>query len=230
LGAYTGAAAGEETACAGAWKAVPSNSCIGILLAGGLARRMGGDKPLKKLGGIPLLAHAAAALGPQCRSLVLSANRDPERFSCFNFPVVVDTLPGFLGPLAGILSCLDWIGARYPNVPFALSVPADSPFLPVDLFVRLENARQRGAAIAYASSGSRLHPAVALWPVTLRGELRRALVDDNVRKVETFVRNYGPTIVDWPIEPYDPFFNVNEPKDLHSAEAILPIHKRAIAE
>jgi molybdenum cofactor guanylyltransferase len=209
---------------------VRSDSCIGILLAGGLARRMGGDKPLKKLAGVPLIAHAAAALGPQCRSLIVSANGDPKRFSCLGFPVVADSLPGFLGPLAGILTCLDWIGARYPDVPLALSAPADSPFLPKNLFAHLESARQTGAAIACASSGGRLHPAIALWPVTLRGELRRALADDNIRKVEIFVRNYGPAVVDWLVDPYDPFFNINAPKDLEKAEAILPLHNRAIAE
>ena len=207
-----------------------SDSCIGILLAGGLARRMGGgDKPLKKLGGIPLLAHAAAALGPQCRSLVLSANGDPKRFSQFGLPVVPDDLPN-AGPLGGVLAALDWIAVLCRDAAFAVSTPADSPFLPRDLVARLHAAREGGAAIACASSGSTLHPAVTLWPVTLRGELRRALVEDNVRKAETFVRNYGPAIVDWPIEPYDPFFNVNEPKDLQSAEAILLIHKRAIAQ
>jgi molybdenum cofactor guanylyltransferase len=209
---------------------VRSDSCIGILLAGGLARRMGGNKPLIKLGGIPLLAHAAAALEPQCRSLIVSANGDPIRFSSFGFPVVPDNLPGFLGPLAGILSCLDWIGTRYPEVPIALSVPADSPFLPQNLVARLKSARQRGASIACARSGSRLHPAVALWPVALRGELRRALVDGQVRKVEIFVRDYSLAIVDWPIEPYDPFFNVNEPKDLQTAEAILVSRKTTIAQ
>jgi molybdenum cofactor guanylyltransferase len=209
---------------------VRSDSCIGILLAGGLARRMGGDKTLIELGGIPLLAHAAAALEPQCRSLIVSANGDPKRFSCFDFPCVADDLPGVLGPLAGILSCLDWIGARYPDVPLALSVPADTPFLPQDLVARLESARQRGASIACARSGSRLHPAVALWPVALRGALRRALVDDHIRKVETFVRDSSLAIVDWPTEPYDPFFNVNEPKDLQTAEAILVSRKTTIAQ
>jgi molybdenum cofactor guanylyltransferase len=204
-----------------------SDSCIGILLAGGKARRMGGgDKPLKKLGGIALLAHTAAALRPQCRSLILSANGDPERFACFDLPCVEDDLAGE-GPLTGILSCLDWIGARYPEIPIALSAPADTPFLPSDLFARLEGARQSGASIACASSGSRLHPAVALWPVTLRAELRRALVDNHIRKVETFIRNYSHAIVDWPIEPYDPFFNVNEPKDLETAQAILLSHKNS---
>jgi molybdenum cofactor guanylyltransferase len=190
----------------------------------------GGDKPLKKLGGIALLAHAAAALRPQCRSLVLSANGDPERFACFDLPCVADDLAGREGPLAGIVSCLDWIGVLYPEIPIALSAPADTPFLPSDLFARLEGARQSGASIACASSGSRLHPAVALWPVTLRGELRRALVDNHVRKVETFIRNYSLAIVNWPIEPYDPFFNINEPKDLETAQAILLSHKTAIAQ
>jgi molybdopterin-guanine dinucleotide biosynthesis protein A len=139
-------------------------------------------------------------------------------------------LAGREGPLAGILSCLDWIGARYPEIPIALSAPADTPFLPSDLFARLEGARQSGASIACASSGSRLHPAVALWPVTLRAELRRALVDNHIRKAETFIRNYSLAIVDWPIEPYDPFFNINEPKDLETAQAILLRYKTAIAQ
>ncbi len=189
----------------------------------------GGDKPLKKLGGIALLAHTAAALRPQCRGLVLSVNGDPERFGCFGLPCVGDDLSGE-GPLAGILSCLDWIGARYPEIPIALSAPADTPFLPSDLFARLEGARQSGASIACASSGSRMHPAVALWPATLRAELRRALVDNHIRKAETFIRNYSLAIVDWPIEPYDPFFNINEPKDLETAQAILLRYKTAIAQ
>jgi molybdenum cofactor guanylyltransferase len=225
------AAAGRVQKLQAQGEAVPTDSCIGILLAGGRARRMGGgDKPLQKLSGIPLLAHAAAALRPQCRSLVLSGNGDPERYSSFDFPFVADNMPGFQGPLAGVLTCLNWIAARYPEMDFALSAPADTPFLPGDLFARLESARKCGASIACASSGGRLHPAVALWPMGLRGELRRAVVDDNMRKVETFVRNYGPTVVDWPNEPYDPFFNVNEPKDLQTAEAILLNHKMAIAQ
>jgi molybdenum cofactor guanylyltransferase len=200
---------------------VQSGKIIGILLAGGLGRRLGGgDKPLKKLGGIPLLAHAARALQPQCQSLIVSANGDLERFSKFGLPVVADDLRG-AGPLAGILASLEWIAAHDPDAPLAMSAPADTPFLPDDLVARLEGARQGGAAIACASSGGRLHPAVALWPVALRGALRRAMVEGNVRKVETFERNCGAAIADWPATPYDPFFNVNDPQDLLTAEEIL---------
>src|ERR1700688_1764570 len=88
-----------------------TSSCVGILLAGGLARRMGGgDKTLRTAGGIPLLAHAVAALRPQCEGLVLSANGDPARFTGLALPIVADDLPGFKGPLAGILAGL--IGSR----------------------------------------------------------------------------------------------------------------------
>jgi molybdopterin-guanine dinucleotide biosynthesis protein A len=182
----------------------------------------GGDKALRQLGGIPLLAHAIAALQPQCEGLVLSANGDPERFAGFDLPVVADDVPGFMGPLAGILAGLDWIAARRPDVPLAISVPADTPFLPADLAARLMAARAKdNAMIACACSGGRTHQAVAVWPVSMRYDLRHALVVEGMRKVEAFLQNYSRAIVEWPIEPYDPFFNANDPSDLAAAEAIL---------
>jgi molybdopterin-guanine dinucleotide biosynthesis protein A len=200
-----------------------TTSCVGILLAGGLARRMGGgDKALRKSGGISLLAHVIAAMRPQCAGLVLSANGDPARFVGFDVPIVADDLPGFKGPLAGILAGLDWIAAHCPDVPLAISVPADTPFLPGDLAARLIDARAQGnAVIACARSGGRTHPAVAVWPVSIRNDLRHALVVENMRKVEAFSQNYSRAIVGWPIEPYDPFFNANDPSDLAAAETIL---------
>jgi len=200
-----------------------TGTCVGILLAGGLARRMGGgDKVLRKAGGIPLLAHAVAALRPQCEGLVLSANGDPARFAGFDVPVVPDDVPGFRGPLAGILAGLDWIAARRPDVPLAISVPADTPFLPADLAASLMDARAKdNAVIACARSGGRTHPAVAVWPVSIRNDLRHAIVVEDMRRVEAFLQNYHRAVVEWPIEPYDPFFNANGPSDLAAAEAIL---------
>jgi molybdopterin-guanine dinucleotide biosynthesis protein A len=172
--------------------------------------------------GIPLLAHAVAALRPQCEGLVLSANGDPARFAGFALPIVADDLPGFKGPLAGILAGLDWIAARCPDVPLAISVPADTPFLPGDLAARLIDARTKdNAMIACARSGRRTHPAVAVWPVSIRNDLRHALVVEDMRKVEAFLQKYSHAIVDWAIEPYDPFFNANDPSDLAAAETIL---------
>jgi molybdopterin-guanine dinucleotide biosynthesis protein A len=203
-----------------------SNACIGIILAGGLSRRMGGgDKPLTLLGGAPLLSYTVAALRPQCSRLVLSANGDLKRFANFDLPCVADDLPGHQGPLAGVLAGLDWAAKHSPEMLLALSAPADTPFLPRNLVARLQSARQDDAAIACASSGGKLHPAIALWPVALRGRLRQALKDGNLGKVETFVRDCGAAIADWPVAPYDPFFNVNNPIELREAAAILRRHK-----
>jgi molybdopterin-guanine dinucleotide biosynthesis protein A len=197
-------------------------SCFGILLAGGLARRMGGvDKALREIGGTTILARVVAVMRLQCGGLVLNANGDPARFAAFGLPIVPDDLPGFLGPLAGILAGLDWIAAHHPKVLHAVSVPTDTPFLPGDLVQRLDAARVgERAEIAVARSGGREHPVVALWPVAIRHELRGALVEEGLRKMEAFTGRYPAARVEWPTEPYDPFFNANEPADLAAGEAV----------
>jgi molybdopterin-guanine dinucleotide biosynthesis protein A len=195
-------------------------TCIGVILAGGLAQRMGGgDKPLAEIAGRPILQHVIDRLRPQCGLLAINANGDPARFSAFGLPVVADSVEGFAGPLAGVLAGMDFAAAC--GAADVLSAPGDTPFLPADLLSRLEAARkQAGADIAVAASGSRIHHAVALWPVALREDLRRALIEEGERKVSAFIRRYANAVVDWPAEPYDPFFNVNRPEDLARAEAI----------
>lgn len=199
------------------------SGCFGILLAGGLARRMGGgDKGLRTVGGRPILAHVVAVMRPQCAGLVLNANGDPARFADLRLAVVADDLPGFQGPLAGILAGLDWIASHHPDVAHAVSVPTDTPFLPPDLVSRLDSAREgEGAKIATAWSGGRDHPVVTLWPVSIRHDLRSALVEEELRKMGAFTRRYPAARVEWPAEPHDPFFNANEPTDLAAAENIF---------
>jgi molybdopterin-guanine dinucleotide biosynthesis protein A len=196
--------------------------CVGILLAGGLARRMGGgDKPLLKIGGRAIIAHAIERLAPQCASLAINANGDPARFSAFGLPILSDSVEGFAGPLAGVLAGMDYVCAARPEAADIVSAPADTPFLPEDLVAKLYQARQSaGAQIAVAESGGRVHHAVALWPTSLRDELRRALVEEGVRKVSAFIARYPNVTVQWPAEPYDPFFNVNRPEDVERAMAI----------
>jgi len=196
--------------------------CFGVLLAGGLARRMGGgDKALRSVGGKPILARVIAALQPQCAGLILNANGDPARLAEFGLPIVADDVPGFKGPLAGILAGLDWIAAHRPDAAFAVSAPTDTPFLPRDLVARLQDARRRkDAEIAVASSGGGAHPVIALWPVGIRQELRHALVEEDLRKIDGFTARYRVAYADWPVALYDPFFNANEPDDLAEAEAI----------
>lgn len=192
------------------------------MLAGGLARRMGGgDKARITIGGITILQRVLACLTPQCAGLLINANGDPARFADSRLPVVADSLPGFAGPLAGILAGLDWMAARPTGCEWLVSVPGDCPFLPHDLVARLHAARgAAGTPLACARSGAWRHPVVGLWPVALREDLRRALVGEGLRKIEIWTARHGVATVEWPTAPLDPFFNVNTPDDAAKAEAL----------
>ncbi len=195
---------------------------LGLVLAGGLARRMGGgDKARIQIGGKTILQRVLACIGSQCAAVIINANGDPARFADTGLPVVADSVPDFAGPLAGILAGLDWTAAHAQACEWLLSVPGDCPFLPKDLAARLHEARvAAGLPLACARSGQWRHPVVALWPVALREDLRRALLDDRLRKIEIWTARHGVAIADWPAEPVDPFFNVNTPEDAARAEAI----------
>ena len=195
-----------------------------LLLAGGTGSRLGGaDKALVPLAGRPLIAHALARLASQSGEPLINANGHPARFAAFGLPVVPDSLPG-LGPLAGLLAGLDWAARERPQARHVLTLPADTPFPPPDLLVRLERRRREtDADIAVAASGGRVHHAVALWPVAIRSALRKALVDEDERAVSRFAARFAVTTVEWPAEPYDPFFNINTFDDLARAETIARI-------
>lgn len=196
---------------------------LGVLLAGGLARRMGGgDKPMRAIGGRSILERVIARLAPQCDGLVLNANGDPARFAFAGLPVVPDTVPGFAGPLAGILAALDWAAANRPDIGWVASAAADSPFIPTDFVPRLHAARTAAnVPLACAESGGQAHPVNGLWPVALREDLRHALVALDMRKIDRWTARHGVALAAWPGEPVDPFFNANTPDDLADAERLL---------
>src|SRR5271166_2097901 len=196
---------------------------VGLLLAGGQSRRMGGgDKTLRLLGGVSLLDRVIARLQPQVAAMVINANGDPARFAGFGLPVVADSVPDFAGPLAGVLAGLDWTAANWPGCEFIASVATDAPFLPRDLVARLiQGAEEAGAELACAASGGRAHPVFGLWPVRLREDLRRAVVVEGTRKVDEWTRRYKLATVAFSDRPVDPFFNANRPDDLTTADAMI---------
>ncbi|MGC2087779.1 MAG: molybdenum cofactor guanylyltransferase MobA [Bradyrhizobium sp.] len=193
-----------------------------VLLAGGLARRMGGgDKPMRAIGGRTILDRVIARLKPQCSDLILNANGDPARFAAFGLPVVPDSVADFPGPLAGILAGLDWVAANRPDAAWMLSAAGDCPFLPRDLVARLTAARTtEGAELGVAASGNQSHPVIGLWKVALREELRHALTVEDIRRIDRFTARYPLATVSWPITPVDPFFNANTAEDLAEAERL----------
>jgi len=194
----------------------------GVILAGGLARRMGGgDKPMRIIAGKTILERVIARLGPQCDELILNANGDPARFAVFGLPVIADGVADFPGPLAGILAGLDWMAANRPGANWMLSTAGDCPFLPRDLVARLDqDRRQQNAELAVAASGDQTHPVIGLWSVRLRDELRQALVVEGIRKIDRWTSRYPVATVTWPITPFDPFFNANTVEDIAEADRI----------
>jgi molybdopterin-guanine dinucleotide biosynthesis protein A len=192
---------------------------LGLVLAGGLARRMGGgDKAFIRIGASTILDRALARLRPQCAGIIINANGDPARFAPTGLPVVPDSVGEFPGPLAGILAGLDWAAEHQPDIAWVGSVPGDCPFLPRNLVGRLHEARASAdLPLACARSGGWRHPVVGLWPVALRHDLRSALVEDGLRKIEVWTARHGAAVADWPAEPVDPFFNVNTPEDAAQA-------------
>lgn len=200
---------------------------LGVLLAGGLARRMGGgDKPMRTVGGRPILERVIERLAPQCDELILSANGDPARFAAFGLPVVADVVDGFAGPLAGILSALDWAVAHRPGIQWIISAPTDCPFLPHDLVARLRQARiAENAELAVAASGGQAHHVVALWNIALRDAMRQALVTKDIRRVSHWAARYRIATVEWPTTPIDPFFNANTVDDISEAERLAALER-----
>jgi molybdopterin-guanine dinucleotide biosynthesis protein A len=194
-------------------------------LAGGLARRMGGgDKPMRTIGGRTILERVIARLAPQCDGLILNANGDPARFADFGLPVIADSVADFPGPLAGILAALDWMAANRPDVSLLLSAAGDCPFLPRDLVSRLHDALvEENAQLAVAASGEQSHPVIGLWSVSLRNELRHALVVEDVRRIDRWTARYRLATVSWPTEPLDPFFNANTVEDIAEAERLAAL-------
>lgn len=200
---------------------------VGCVLAGGLARRMGGgDKGLRAVGGAPMLGRVIGRLAPQVGQVVINANGDPARFAAFGRPVVADPVPGFVGPLAGVLAGMRWSQANAPKARWVATVATDTPFFPDDLVARLVGAAGHiETMIALAKSGDRVHPVFGLWPVALADDLEAAIRGEDLRKMLVWAHRHphvevifrGPVIDGIEI---DPFFNVNTPEDAEVAEAL----------
>lgn len=196
---------------------------LGVILAGGLATRMGGgDKGLLKLDDRPILQHVIDRLKPQVAGLALNANGDAGRFDDFGLPVIADSIAEYPGPLAGVLAGLDWAHAHGAEA--IVTAAADTPFFPNNLAAALQEAAT-GTSLALAASrdeGGKLwrQPTFGLWPVALRDDLRTAL-QDGLRKVVMWTDQHGAGQAVFEADGFDPFFNVNTPDDLATARQIM---------
>jgi molybdopterin-guanine dinucleotide biosynthesis protein A len=196
---------------------------IGVLLAGGQSRRMGGGlKCLKELGGRTLIRHVIERAAPQVSELIVSVNGDHGPFEDLGLPLIDDVIEGYAGPLAGILSAMEWAAAKRRDCDWLVSLPTDSPFLPSDLVARMFEAMDADSAeLACAASNGRTHPICGLWPVPLAGDLRAAMENEDMRKIDAWTARYKLAVVEFSADPVDPFFNINRPEDLEEGERIL---------
>ena len=197
----------------------------GLILAGGLARRMGGgDKSLLSLGGQSVLSHVINRLRPQVSQILLNANGDPARFSDYDLPVLPDSLPDFPGPLAGVLAGLDWAAEHGHS--HIVTAAADTPFFPADLVEKLTNAAKKQnkpialAATPHPERGALRQPTFGLWPTDLRHDLRAAL-QGGLRKIVAWTDQHGTALAEFSTDGFDPFFNLNTPEDMVEAERMI---------
>ena len=195
---------------------------VGVLLAGGRSERMGVDKALVDLGGKTLAARAAERLKPQVDRLVLNANGEPSRFASLDLAVVPDADGGGSGPLAGILAGLVWTLANAPSAEWVATLPADTPFAPSDLVAHLKAAKDDGGTIRVAASNGQTHYTIALWPVTIAGDLAAWLAAGRSKAVHDWLATRPHIAVDFDTRAgLEPFFNVNTPEDLDRARALM---------
>jgi len=202
---------------------IKPSEIVGVILAGGLARRMGGgDKSMLKLGGRRILDYVIESAQNQLDTVIINANGDPDRFAEFNLPVQADIVPDFAGPLAGVVSAMAWVTQNQPNATHIITLAADTPFFPADYVKRmLELMQLKHQRLACASYQGRTQPVFGLWPVDLFDDLYKALVEDDMRKVDRFTTPYG--VADVPFDELisNPFFNVNKPEDIDLGEQQL---------
>jgi molybdopterin-guanine dinucleotide biosynthesis protein A len=194
---------------------ITRHDITGVVLAGGLGRRMGGvDKGLVELDGRPFVAHVITRLAPQVGTIIVNANQNTERYARFVYPVVADAIAGFAGPLAGLHA-----GLAAATTPYVVTCPCDSPFLPADLVARLAGAFDaRPIDIAVARTFTQAHPVFSLVRRTVLPGLARFL-EGGGRKIDLWYAALPVAEVSFDDEA-DRFRNINTRDELLQSTSI----------
>ena len=198
-----------------------NNQLLGVILAGGLSRRMkGGNKSFKRINDKSLIEHVVLNALEQVPKLIINANTNKAKFKKFKLDVVKDTIRGFKGPLAGILSAMNY--GKKKNFKWLVTFPCDAPFFPFNLVNKLlERAKKQKCKIVIAKSNKRIHPVFGIWSISLKNSLSNALIKEDEKKIELFIRKHSYSVVNFSYNEIDPFFNINDNNDLNKAEKMM---------
>jgi molybdopterin-guanine dinucleotide biosynthesis protein A len=204
-----------------------SESVVGVILAGGLARRMGGgDKCLLPLAGKSLLQRTIERAQPQVSQLLLNANGSSLRFARTRLPVVADANPNNLGPLAGVHAGFTWMQVNAPKQEWLMSFASDTPFFPTNIADELLAAAiNSGKTLIVATSKLRVHPVFSLWHISVASKISAQLITGEAPRLQDWIKAQEPLEVDFKADAYDPFFNINTPQDLYAAEPMAALVK-----
>jgi molybdopterin-guanine dinucleotide biosynthesis protein A len=204
-----------------------SESVVGVILAGGLARRMGGgDKCLLPLAGKSLLQRTIERAQPQVSQLLLNANGSSLRFARTRLPVVADANPNNLGPLAGVHAGFTWMQVNAPKQEWLMSFASDTPFFPTNIADELLAAAiKSGKTLIVATSKLRVHPVFSLWHISVASKISAQLITGEAPRLQDWIKAQEPLEVDFNADVYDPFFNINTPQDLYAAEPMAALVK-----
>ena len=192
-----------------------------VIMAGGKSSRMNGiDKALMEINEQTLLSIAIKKATQQTKYIVLNSNRDPSIFKNYSIKVIKDNISNHPGPLAGVLTGIEWFYKNNKKIKWVVSVPVDSPFFPNNIIKKLyETVVKSKKLIGVSSSNGRNHPVFSIWHISLMQPLQEAL-NNNIRKIDLFTKSYNPATVDFS-SSVDPFFNINTPEDLKNANDLF---------
>ena len=193
---------------------------LGVILAGGLSKRMKGEnKFFKKINNKTIIEHIILKASQQVTKLIINANINKSKFKKFDLDIIKDSVKGFKGPLAGILSAMQY--GKKNNFKWLATLPCDAPFFPFDLVNKLlKNAEKKKCKIVIAKSNNRTHPVIGIWSISLKKSLSNTLVKENIKKIDLFIKKHNFSIVNFSYDKIDPFFNINSYRDLDKAKKI----------
>ena len=193
-------------------------------MIGGQSRRMGGGiKSFEVFNNKSILQRILDRVKPQIKKILINSNIDDERLLKYKYKIIKDLKPGYMGPLAGIHSGMNWVLNNEPKIEWLITLPGDTPFIPEDLISRLNNKMTSHSKIILVQSNYKTHPIIGAWHISLFDSLNYQL-DNGIRKILSWAELHDTNFVNFPFKKYDPFFNINTRKDMEMASGIEKIY------